>query len=427
MNIDTHMNMKCFTGWEYLAIDCANNNPFNGDKATFEARLSWFDSNINDLEAIADENEWKEKPLFLKAIQTVRLAQEGKATGHLVGMDAICSGMQIMSVLTGCYQGALATGLVDPDVRSDAYKECSVLMESILGTSTGTDQARVKQATMTTLYGSKKEPVKEFGADTDELEAFYKALFQLAPGACTLLQELVNSWQPFAKAHQWILPDGYCALVRTTVKKTCKVEVDELQHSTFNYVYYPNEGEKKAVKNAANIIHSIDAYILRSLVRRCSYDLELVAALAENIQIERFERVMGTVQDAHVRMTAPAEVAKYIAHYERSTVVDMTIVPYLDAPALRELCDEHLAKLQQIISSMLEHNPFEVITIHDDFKAHPNNINNLRYHYREILAELADSDLMADILSQIHGDKGTLTKLSSDLSTHIRKSSYSLS
>jgi DNA-directed RNA polymerase len=63
----------------------------------------------------------------------IRRAQNGEAIGHLVGMDACCSGIQVMSVLTGCIAGATATGLVDPNVRADAYSLVTLEMDKILG------------------------------------------------------------------------------------------------------------------------------------------------------------------------------------------------------------------------------------------------------------------------------------------------------
>lgn len=63
----------------------------------------------------------------------------------------------------------------------------------------------------------------------------------------------------------------------------------------------------------------------------------------------------------------------------------------------------------------------------DEFKCHPNHMNHLRQQYINIFAELAESRLLDDILSQIHGVPGSFVKLSQDLGDHIRKSEYALS
>lgn len=247
--------MKEFSAFEYLLIDVANN--YGHDKLLFEERIEWTLNNINNLESLADGKEWKEKPLYLKAVMALRAAQGGEPIGHLVHFDAVCSGLQLMSVLSGCHKGAEATGLVDPNRRADAYTQCNDLMTNLLPSHQPPNRADVKQATMTTMYGSKAEPVKLFGDGTPELNAFYKALFQMAPGACHLLQTLTDSWQPWALAHAWKLPDGYDAYVKVMQKvEDCRIEVDELGGASFTYVYYVNGGEEKGIKNPANIIHS---------------------------------------------------------------------------------------------------------------------------------------------------------------------------
>lgn len=53
-------------------------------------------------------------------------------------------------------------------------------------------------------------------------------------------------------------------------------------------------------------------------------------------------------------------------------------------------------------------------------------MNYLRQQYNNVLADLADSVIVQDILNQIHGANGTYTKLSNDLSGYIRNANYSL-
>ena len=134
--------MKTFTGWQYLLIDLANQ--FGHDKLTFEDRIQWAEANLNDLEALADEAETK--PLYHKAMQAIRKAQGGVPSGHMVGLDACCSGIQLMSVLTGCIKGATATGLVKPDERVDAYSSTTEVMGTILGNNVNISRDAAKHA-----------------------------------------------------------------------------------------------------------------------------------------------------------------------------------------------------------------------------------------------------------------------------------------
>src|SRR5690606_8970668 len=121
--------METFTGWQYLLIDAANQ--FGLDKKLFGERIEWAEANLHQLESLADQAETQ--PLYIKAVMAIRKAQQGIATGHLVGLDACCSGIQIMSAITGCEAGARATGLIDPNVRADAYTFTTQTMQDILG------------------------------------------------------------------------------------------------------------------------------------------------------------------------------------------------------------------------------------------------------------------------------------------------------
>lgn len=242
--------MTPFTGWQYLLIDVANQ--YGHDKMLFEDRIQWAEKHLDQLESLVDQAETK--PLYMKGVQAIRKAQKGIATGHLIGFDACCSGIQIMSAITGCIEGSRATGLVDPNVRADAYSKTTEVMNEILhhqGLTVDVSRKDAKTALMTSFYGSKQEPINIFGEKTPELEAFYQAAMTVAPGAWELLQDLLGSWQPWALVHSWKLPDGYDARVKVMEKKESRVEVDELDHATFTYEYYENRGTKRGLSNVA--------------------------------------------------------------------------------------------------------------------------------------------------------------------------------
>lgn len=80
--------MKKYSGWEYLLIDAAN--AYGKDKDLFEARIKWAEDNLADLENLYDTAD--SQPLFASAVLAIRKAQNGLPSGHLVGLDATCSG-----------------------------------------------------------------------------------------------------------------------------------------------------------------------------------------------------------------------------------------------------------------------------------------------------------------------------------------------
>jgi DNA-directed RNA polymerase len=129
--------MQQFSGIEYLCIDIANNfgkdktTGFKGDKDTFTNRIQWVKDNFHKLEQRTDEVD-EDKYLYIKGVQALRKVVKGEPTGHLIMLDATCSGMQILSALTGCIKGARITNMLKGDVRYDAYTVITEAMQNVL-------------------------------------------------------------------------------------------------------------------------------------------------------------------------------------------------------------------------------------------------------------------------------------------------------
>ena len=419
--------MNQYSGWQYLLIDAANQ--YGLDKLLFEERIQWATDNRIHLRHLAEaKGEWKEKPLFLAAVMAIEKACAGQATGHMVGLDACCSGIQVMSAMTGCIAGATSTGMVNPNERADAYSKLNDIMCRILGRPDAVSRDDGKSALMKGFYGSKKVPKDLFGEDTPEINAFYAAAVEIAPGPWELLQDLLGSWNPWALVHAWKMPDGYDARVKVLQKREARIEVDELNHASFTYEFYENKGSEEGLSNAANVTHSMDAWVLRNMHRRCNFDWVSSDHAELCMEAELIQREAGykPTPEEQAEFTNP-KIEYYIEQYNRSTLADPVILPYLDQANVSCLSTEHLAKLSVIVKSMLKHKPFELVTVHDEFKAHPNNLNHVRQHYVDIMAEIAESYVLDDLLSQVYGSKGTFQKLSTNLGALIRGSNYALS
>lgn len=169
----------------------------------------------------------------------------------------------------------------------------------------------------------------------------------------------------------------------------------------------------------------LDAYVLRSLVRRCSYDPEIVEWADKAIERELMMRGLGKPECPEY-LAKDAQLSYYVERYRASGMADIVVLNVLTAEGIGALSTKHLQGLLAVLDTMKQHQPFDVVTIHDSFACHPNHMNHVRKHYRNILAELADSSVMQDILSQIHGVQGTFKKLSNNLSSKIRNSAYAL-
>lgn len=414
--------MKRYTGFEYLCIDAANQ--FGHDKLLFEQRIQWVMDHFDELE----ELECKEKtaPQYYKAVQAIREAQKGIPSGHLVGLDACCSGMQIMSALGGCIDGARATNLVNTGFRQDAYSLVTTAASTAMGASVGDiKRSDIKKATMTHLYGSKAEPKKLFGEETPELEAFYEGIQAVCPIPNEMLSDLIHSHQAYQEVHEWVLPDNYHARVKSVSMKETRIEVDEMDGATFEYAYKVVCGEERSVKNAANIIHSIDAYVLRSMHRRCNYDPVVTEFAYETISDELMRRVV--LYDVDLVETKDEKVRIYIDLYNRTNMVDAVILPFVNTHSVQAMETDHLEALKDLCVSMLAHKPFPLVTVHDEFKCHPNYCNEMRQHYINIFSEMADSNILNDIFHQITGSYVQYEGACHNLSELIRDSEYALS
>jgi hypothetical protein len=418
--------MQIFTAWQYLLIEVANH--FGLDKFLFEDRIKWAEDHLHNLEEFIDQVGLKDRPLYIKAVQTIRKAQKGIPTGHLVGFDASCSGIQIMSVLTGCEAGARSTGLIDPDVRADAYSQTTQVMNRLLGDEgISVPRTHAKNALMTAFYGSTAQPKAIFGDGTAALDAFYKAAQEVAPGAWELLNDLAATWNPTTLVHAWQLPDGFEAKVKVKTNEETRIEVDELGGASFTYQYKEYmplpQGHKDAKSNPANVVHSVDAYVVRCMQRRCNYDKDSADLAMYLINKELEHRANGGQADESEVSKA---VAYYMNLYASHKVADAVILPHLTSFQVKAMSTEHLEKLGSIVESMLCYEPFEVITVHDEFKCHPNNMNFLRSQYINIMCDLAEGTVLNAIMSSLFGQPTQYKKLSNNLSEKIVHSNYAL-
>ena len=324
-----------FTGTDMIKIDIAN--CFGMDKEGWAERMLWAEFHDEELEELCAEAD--EPLLYKKAVYALRDTQHGLPTGHNVFLDATASGLQVMAALSGCKKTARHVNMVNTGQREDVYVEVANGMNEILPTDLWVYRPDVKKPLMTHYYNKTKQDTLQ----EPQQVAFYSVLGDSFEGA-EGVKDMVNQfWDPTALEHTWTLPDGHVSRVLVTEMATARIEVDELDHTKFSYRFESNCPSAIGTSLVPNIVHSVDAYIAREVVRR-----------------------------------------SFAAG-------------------------------------------FEVAHIFDAFCCHPNHMSKVMQFYREIMAEIADSNLLADILSEISGQAVTVEKLSTDLSADILKSEYMLS
>ena len=321
--------MQQITPLQYIKIAVANS--FGHDKMTWNDRISWFNDNNGKFGKLIQDAD--EPILMQKALHAYSDAINDKPTGFLIGLDATASGLQFMSCLIGCKKTAASVNLVDTGKREDVY--------AVVANEMNKSRNEVKPALMTYFYGSRKQPEAVFG---EGVQKFYEALDVRLPGAVECMQDMQSCWQSGALAHTWTLPDGHTAHVKVMEGVNKRIEIDEMDHATFTHRSYINQGADSGLSLAANIVHSIDGYVVREMYR------------------------------------------------------------------------------------MAEAQGFELLTIHDSFWCSPNYAQNIRENYVRILADIADSSLMQDILREVTNDPTLVyKKVGSSLSSSILQSEYALS
>lgn len=390
--------MQEFTGLEYVKIDIANQ--FGLDQEIWDDRIDWVDERIDELEVY--RKKAKDPILFTKAVYALRDAQQGIPSGYIMGLDATASGPQMLACITGCLKTASRVNLIFTGMREDLYLSMAICM------GLGITRDIIKNPLMVTFYNSKAEPKKVFGDDTPEYITFMETLTNELPGAMLGMQTINNFWNPEVPAQVWTQLDGMVCHVN--VKTQCKtvIEVEEIGAS-FTYVWDELGASSYGISLPANLIQSFDALVVREMKRRCNYDLMDVRTKLAAIEAELENR-------ESIVLTVPKEPEMICQNH----------VTELKLTDLRDLQAFDLYRMRDRLVKMLERKPFPVVTVHDEFKAHPNNMNVVRYNYKEIMAEIAEAPAFTRVLGSLQ-ECGSFEKLSYDLPALIRESEYALS
>lgn len=310
------------SGKRWLKIDIANH--YGLDKESWEDRVKFVDENDSILEALIDKAD--EPLLYIQALQAYRKAQRGLPIGHIVRLDATASGPQIMNTLFRDIEGMKYLNVLGDDTRYDLYTLVAQTMyentkDSDIWRDLNGDFAKVrkvvKKPIMTSFYNSTSKPKEIFGENTLELAEFYKALRKYCQGALEVQDTINACWDNSKDVNVWTLPDGHTAYCPVSKVLESKIEIPEkgMKITYTHTVQRANPQENRSL--CPNLVHSLDAYICREVVKR-----------------------------------------------------------------LNEL-------------------DIEVSPIHDSFGVHPNHCDELRRVYRELLAEIYESDTLINLLKEI--------------------------
>jgi hypothetical protein len=371
--------MLKFTPFEYLLIDLANqygkgdNTSKALDKCDFQTRLLWAYEHINELEELTSTAE--NPAMFTKTTLAVRDTQNGIPVGHLVGLDSLASGIQLLSVTTRCKVGMENTGLINTGVVPDPYIKLTNYMDI-----PGMGRAKPKDAFMTYMYGSEKRPKIHFG---DLVGLFKQCAEKVAPHACMARNVLIDTWQSCALFHEFNMPNNTVIHLKTWDKVDTSITVPNLDKRSFTFRHTVNKGKTRAVKLAAHVTHSVDAFVVQEMSARCSYDRDSLQEWKDIIEFY--------VEDTII--------------HDRTKVCSLDLLEEMNPMELGKFSQNFLAHMLETINFTLEYKSFPVVFQHDEFKCHANNVQRMREQYNRIMWDLYHSDLLYDIIEQISGKR----------------------
>lgn len=401
--------LQTFTGIEYLRIDIANN--FGYDKSDWDERLEWVNANEQKLETLLPKAD--EPALYFAAVKAYRQAQAGKPVHYPISLDATSSGIQILAALTGDRKAAALCNVIDTGHREDAYTGLYTAMCDKIGDRAKIDRKDTKKAIMTAFYSSTAVPKTVFG-EGQLLDIFYETMKENAPAAWELNETMLAIWNPKKFSNDWVLPDNFHAHIKVMSTISENVHFLNAPYEVQYSVNRPMEGGRSL---GANMTHSIDGMVVRDMARRCMYDYEHIEYLKSCLNQSWSLPQKGISRDKDKL------VEKLHKLWLNSGYLSPRILDYLDEHNIDII---HRGAVLSLISS-LPAKPFTVISVHDCFRCLPNYGNDLRKQYNQILSDIARSDMLSFILTQLMGRDIPVNKVDPDLWIDILDSNYALS
>ena len=325
--------------------------------------------------------------------------------------------MQILACLTGDTQTAALCNVIPNPAgdRMDAYTALYIELGKQAGIKLTASRDDVKRAIMTSFYTSEAEPRRVFG-EGEVLEHFYQTLRTNCPGAWELNESFMSFWNPNAEHHVWTLPDGFFVKIKVVGKTTQAAFFDGVRYEVPVKVVSPQPTGRSL---GANIVHSLDGMIVREMVRRCDYNPQQIQELMLVLDGIYFDdKKTEDQKKSNKRM-----VKKLWEAYEMSGFLSARVLSYIDSGNVDIVNKEAIWDL----INRLPAKPFQILTVHDCYRSLPSYCNDLRQQYIYLLSDLAKSEMLNYILSQLAGRDVGIKKINPDLYLEILDAEYPLS
>lgn len=397
--------MKKLTAFEY-SLKTLSNHAFKGsDKETLEVQVALGKKLIPMLPALSTMEGVKEfSQSHVLEASNVRgvMSLSNDILNHQFGwvpLDTASSQSLITSAITRDNRCLNEIFHLNTNMPSDIY---TTIGEEIRNTFNLGDIPRkvIKKALMAWGYGGSAGLCSLTQTKPEQLERVMEDIsnelgFQ---GIYAMRQACLDAWDEDALEHEWELPDGY------EIHQVITQDTFARDMFTGQYVYPAKRVEitlngkqrgidcrwskvgKRSKKESgtrsigANLIHSLDAFLMRELVRRCKQDFV--------IKPEEFKEVIEYSFDIKVKDPKAEDLYRM---WQETNVVSLNILnhlsyeDYLPRPYWEAIC--------QVIDDLPKEG-FDIRPIHDEFACLPRYANEMRYQFNHLIAELYLSTIL---------------------------------
>lgn len=374
----------------WIAIDIANQA--GHDKKLFNERVDIVFDGLSELKAfntaskntdylqvafmqLAEFDNYSSldsKYEFKNAVNALFQYLETGHTDHMVYLDASNQALQMYAVLTGDKKTASTCNLANGNTIADAYRLLANAMNRQMNVNCFT-RSNCKKALMTTMYGKR-------GAEFNILEVMFPESDDIL-ASFSALTGFELTW--FEEEECWILPELTQAFKDALLDiapraMTAMDAIQELNNEEVGVYYWTMpDGFKVKYDVLSTMSVEIDATTKGGNPINFQYSIDLYAPSKKN-----------------------AGMAPNVVH---------SVDGYVARQMVERMCGKYIT------------------TIHDAFGSHPADCDLMVQNYKDILIEILDTRLLADITGQIIGTEVHVSKDTSLTAEDIQNSVYLLS
>lgn len=356
------------------------------DKATYSDRIAEIKDYTFDmlLDKAYEIEDIAERALALSALDNLQQAVKANVVTNFSLWDASSSGATWISILTRDSKGLDSVGAINAK-PGNFYGDFVKAWNSKFHTEF--TKLQFKLVTVPFYYGGDAN-VKQLVGE-DKHQAYCEMYGEFLPGALEFRQKCLKAWRCDVDHYEWMLPDGYEVYMPILSDgKEVDFKVADGVSCCFK-VKVPGCRDKSMSHTrglGANMIHSLDAYALREMIRMS----KITQARARFIMKHK----AVTLNEGEV-CEYSNEIANCLKGYDNTNIMSTRLFLLLDQSDEKvRLPAKVIEAMEQIIPHLTEV-PFDLIHVHDEFGALPVHVNQMRANYNFICASVYKGNLMS--------------------------------